>query len=443
MMTLIILAASLGTIPERPDLNGLVLDGAGKPIPGVRVLIYSAAARIGTNPYCPSCYADCTKSANTGEDGQFIIPSLDPSLIFRVLVVGDGFAPTFVDKVDPVRGPMEAVLRPIAPKKIDPRYSVRGQVVDPEGNPVIGAQVTPKDFKTEEWNGFSPGIVNPVAVTNLRGEYTLTSRSAVEYISVKVEARGLAPEIFSKLSAGEAKHQLKLHRGVSVTGLVTRDGKPLPGVMLGLVQTSRRSDSFLGNAEIATDASGRFLFSNVSSFEIYYVYGVMNSLKAFGCVTTITVSARDEGTTHDVGELKVVPSHRLAGRIILADGKPIPTHTRVLLGREQAWDSQMVELDREGRFSMEGLPVEQYSVSCQIAGYKLSPKNAGASPLNAFQLEGIIDRDVSDLSILYEPNGSQDERPVDFRDPVFQKEMKSFKTRREKLIRGVDPTSIP
>jgi hypothetical protein len=438
-MIALALLVAIAANPERPDLDGRVLDGAGKPISGVRVLIYTAAARVGVNPYCPSCYADCAKSADTGERGQFTIRSLDPNLIFQVLVIGDRFVPTFVDNVDPIRGPIEVVVRPIDPKRLDPRYSVRGRVFDPEGKPVIGAKLTPINFRTEEWKGFSPGIIDPVAVSDLSGEYILTSRSPVEYVSVKVEARGLAPEIFSKLSADSPAHQLKLNRGVSVTGLVTRDGKPLPGVVLGLVQMDRGSDSYLGNMEIATDASGRFLFSNVSSHKDYYVYGLMDSFKAFGCLAAVQMSAKDEGTTNDLGELKVVPGHRLAGRILLSDGKPLPAHTRVLLSRDQAWDSQIVELDDQGRFASDGLPTEVYSVSSQIKGYKLSPKNDSASPVNTYLLEGMVDRDIIDLRVLFEPVVPGDEKRTDWNDPDFRRRVKAFLARRTQLIVGVKP----
>src|SRR5437868_5681841 len=105
MSPLVFLAATLATVSVRADLNGRVVDASGKPIRGASVFIYTAGARVGVNPFCPSCYADCSKRAATGDDGGFLIRSLDSSLIFRVLVVGEGFGPSFVDKVDPLKGP--------------------------------------------------------------------------------------------------------------------------------------------------------------------------------------------------------------------------------------------------------------------------------------------------------------------------------------------------
>ena len=441
MSALVFLAATLAAVSDRADLTGRVLDVSGKPVRGARVSIHTAGARVGVNPFCPSCYADCAKSADTGDDGGFLIRSLDSSLIFRVLIVGEGFEPSFVGKVDPFKGPIEATLRPIDLKRLEPRRFIRGRVVDPEGSPVAGAEVTPIEFKTEAHWGFAPDIVDPVAVTNLRGEFVLTSRSPAEYISVKIIARGLAPRRFDKLSPEVPIHELRLGRGVSVTGHVSREGKSLPGTVVGLVQVSRRSDTFLGATEISTDESGRFLFSNVAPNDRYYVYGIMSSLKVSGSLPAVELKAGGDGTTTDVGELEVVPGHRLAGRIVLSDGKPIPPHTRILVSREQAWDSQLAELDERGRFVVEGLPTEEYSVSSFIKGYRLSAKNECASPHNPGLLEGRVDRDVSDLTILYEPSGGEERGAANRNDSGSREAMKLFDDRRKRLIGGVAPAT--
>jgi hypothetical protein len=278
-------------------------------------------------------------------------------------------------------------------------------------------------------------------VTNLRGEFALTSRSPAEYISVQVKARGLASHLFGKLSPEKPSHELRLGRGVGVTGRIVREGKPLPGVVVGLVQASRNSRTFLGPTQIATDESGRFLFINVAPNDLYYVYGIMSSFKAYGSLRAFEVKACGDGTKTDVGELEVVPGHRLAGRIVLSDGKPLPLHTRILVSRGQAWDTQMAEVDEEGRFVVEGMPTEDYSVSSFIKGYEMSSKNECADPVNPGLLEGRVDRDVSDLTILYEPSGGGERRPPKHEDPQVPMTMDSSLARRRQLIGGVDPAT--
>src|ERR1700722_11907324 len=85
----------------RPDLTGTVKDTDGKPLPQATIFIYTAGPKEGVSVFCPSCYAGCRNHATTDPAGHFKIESLDPSLIFRVLVVGKGRQPKFVAKVDP------------------------------------------------------------------------------------------------------------------------------------------------------------------------------------------------------------------------------------------------------------------------------------------------------------------------------------------------------
>src|SRR5690348_5167557 len=71
----------------KPDLTGVVKDSDGQPLPQASVFIYTAGPKIGTGILCPSCYADCRKRATTDAEGRFKIESLDPNLLFRILVV--------------------------------------------------------------------------------------------------------------------------------------------------------------------------------------------------------------------------------------------------------------------------------------------------------------------------------------------------------------------
>jgi hypothetical protein len=443
-------------LSERPDLAGEVFDKAGKPVRGARVLVFTAEARVGVNAVCPGCYLDCAKAATSAEDGSFIIRKLDSSLIFRLLVVRDGFEPAFVAKVDPLHGPIRAELKRLEPSQLPTRQKLGGRVVDPDGTPVIGAEISPVMFNTEAHRGFKPGIVDPIAVTNLRGEFLLTSKSPIESITVKVQARGLASKIFRGLEPAGSNRELKLGRGVTVTGRILREGKPLAGVVVGLVQARRTAEDFLGPTQIATDSSGRFTFSNVTaagqgtqfppwvahnygSDDLYYVYGIMSSFKAFGSLPIVDVTVGADESTTDVGDLKVGSGHRVAGRITLSDGKPVPPHTRLTVGRERAWDWQIIDVDAAGRFLAEGLPAENYEMSSIIKGYELSSQNAGASPFNMGSLEGRVDQNVTDLVILYEPSNGTRRNARQFDQRELRKAMDEFKVRRAQLIRGVNP----
>src|SRR5690242_16826883 len=117
----------------RPDLVGHVA-GRGT-APEATIFIFTAGPKVGTSTFCPSCYADCRKSAKTDEQGNFKIESLDPQLIFRILVVAKGFTPRFVTKVDPANGPVNVYLQRVDLTNVTPDRSIRGQVVDASGKP--------------------------------------------------------------------------------------------------------------------------------------------------------------------------------------------------------------------------------------------------------------------------------------------------------------------
>ena len=286
MSLLLTLTVLLATKPDRPDLSGRVVNQAGEPLRGATALIYTAAARVGINPYCPSCYADCAKSAKTDDAGAFVIRSLEPDLIFRVLVVREGYKPAFVEKVDPFKGPIRAKLMPIDKDRLKDRHFVRGRVVDGDGKPVVGAEVSPYTFKTETHWGFMPGIFDPVAVSNQEGAFLLTSNSPIEYVDVKIKARGFAGKIAADLAPGKPEPTITLNRGAFLAGRVVHKGKPLPGVGVGYVTVNRslggrpeNRTHYIDRAEIATDDQGRFLFSNVNAGDDLYVYGLMTTLK--------------------------------------------------------------------------------------------------------------------------------------------------------------------
>lgn len=385
----------------RLDLEGHIL-ARGKPVPDATVFIYTAGPKIGTSTFCPSCYADCRKSAKTDAEGKFKIESLDPRLIFRILAVAKGFAPKFESKVDPDEGPVYVTLRAVDLKDVTPDRSLRGQVVDSDGKPVFGAVVAShgvrrKDDSGTMW-GQLPGV-DPLAVTDESGEFLLTALDPFVSLDVRVEARTFANKTFSNLPSGTAHHTLKMTEGVTVKGRVLSQRKPLAGVSVGMVSVDRGVENFTGNFEIGTDSDGQFAFMNLPANVDYQIYGLMNTLRTNGTIPIRNVHAGADGTTVDAGDLLVEPACRLAGRVECSDGHRLPMATRLLISREQAWDSIQVEVGEDGTFDIQGIPKETISLSARVGGYHISPKNPSLDPLND-RLVGRVEQDVTNLVFL-------------------------------------------
>lgn len=409
--------ASAEDAPPRPDLAGTVFDDSGAPLREATVFLYTAGPRTGTSTFCPSCYPDCRKQAMTDRNGHFRIESLDPKLVFRLLVVAADYKPEFLRGVDPQAGSVEVALEKLDRSRVGPKQCLRGRVVDPEGQPIFGAAVNFDSYFFEDGTGRGGECegVDQVAVTDHDGRFLLSTEQKFETMTVSVEARGFARRKFFRLARTKT-HELKLTEGAMVTGRLVKAGKPLKRISVGLVSVDR-SENFTGNFEVGTDAEGRFLFVNVPPYQQYYVYGLMERLRGLGCTPVKRIRVGPDGETKEAGDLGVVPGLRLSGRVILSDGEPVSPITRLGIYRQEAWDSISIELDDEGRFEAANLPPESYSISVRIPGYTISVKNKSLDRLNGNSLIGTLEKDTS-LLILLEPG--------DFKSPD--------------LRRGVPPT---
>lgn len=398
--SLLLVGASSGA--ERPSLTGRVLDEKGAPLSRATVFIYTAAPKTGSSQVCPSCYPDCTKKAETDTGGKFSIPSLDPSLTFRLLVVAGGRQTTFVPKVDPTNGETSVTLKPLDQSALNSKTRITGMVIDEKGDPVAGAVLGTEGVQVGDathWGGID-SYVDPVAVSDDKGFFLLPCQSGVDKVHAMAEARGVAKR-WVELRPGQ-DHIVRMQEGVTVKGAISLDGKPLKDVVIGLTTTDNACGTYLHDFEAVTDAAGNFLLVNVTPNNNYYVFAKMESLGGRGALPTKTLKAGASGTTLDLGQLKVGPARTLVGRIVLSDGKPIPPDTRLFLGREDAWDHTEVAVSPDGKFQLSGVPEEPVSISVRVKGYKFSKRNPSLDWLNG-GIVGRVDKDLKELTLLMEP----------------------------------------
>ncbi len=390
----------------RPDLTGTVSAKGGAPLPvPATVFIATAAPKTGSSTFCPSCYADCSKRARTDAQGGFKIEALDPQLTFQILAVAKGYQPKYVSRVDPAKGtPVKIELEPIGSANAAPECSLRGRVVNPKGAPIQGAVVERQGIETKDGGGTwgsLPGI-DPLAVTDENGEFLITAKKPFEMMSVKVTARMYADKHFNRLASGATRHELVMTEGAALTGRVLLDGKPLADVSVGVSALDRTAGNYLGHFEIGTGARGNFMFLNLPPDADFHIYTIMSTMEKFGSVATRQIHTGKDGETTDAGDLVAGPAHRLAGRVVLSDGQPVPPKTRLLISREAAWDSMQVTLDKDGNFDVTGVPSETISLSIRAGGYHVSARNLSVDQLNPFQLVGSVGHDITNLVFLLE-----------------------------------------
>lgn len=398
----------------RPDLKGTIETQDGHPVQGT-VFIYTAGPKVGTSTFCPSCYPDCEKSAKADAAGDFKISSLDPRLVFRILAAAPGYKPKFVSKVDPAKGPVEIRLAPIELATAPACNSLHGRVVDTNGAPIAGAVVEANGIREFNGGGRWGELqgVDPLAVTDRKGDFVITSIKPFDMMDVRASARGYANRTFTKLASGNEVHTLTLTTGAAIEGRVLFHGKPLAHVEMSIASADRTMDASTAYMDIGTDLDGRFVVYNLPPDSSYSVSGTMNSLAPIGVITVRPAQTGNDGSVTDLGDLIVTPGYRMSGRVLLADGKPLPPKTRLLISRDSAWDSIQVALPPDGRFDVSNVPCETYSLSVRVPGYYLSPKNASYDTLNPGRLVGRVDGDTTHLLILLD-RGKNGPGPQDY-----------------------------
>jgi hypothetical protein len=395
-------AADPPTEPQRAAITGSVSDREGRPIPRASVMIWTAAPKRGYSRYCPSCYADCGKRAVTDAKGKFSFERVDPSLRFNLLVVCQGFAPLDVQKVEPFGNPVVARLLPrVLPS--DPLQVVSGRIVGPNGEPAADAVVDPEFVSWKREDGTSDAIwghgegLDPLAVSNDQGEFEVTFKRAALKMNLCVYARGMAPKWF-ELPTGSERHTLRLQRGATIRGRLVQFGKPIADAEMGLITKDRNMLGSFPEARIATRSDGRFEFANVAVPNDWLLYAKMDSIATKGATVPVSCHTID-GDDIDVGDISVMPGHRVRGRVILTDGKRIADGMQIRIDSEEAWDTQSVLLPPDGRFEFKNVPTGEYHLDPGVKGYYLSKKNPNLS----WTIEGRIDSDLNDFIILIDP----------------------------------------
>ena len=394
---------SLAAADPRPDLVGRVEETDGSPVAKATVFVYTAGPKKGTSTLCPSCYADCRKKTRTDADGRFKIESLDPALLFRLLVVAPGHESSFATKVDPARGEQEIVLNPLSQEELTSTRRVKGLVVGPDGKPVPEAVISPEGVgmgHTTRWGG-TDSYVEPLAVADEQGRFILYCRSPdADLIHATADGRGVAKQWVSLKPGGD--YLIRMREGVTVTGTIVRNGQPVRDVALAVVTTDRTCGKYFNGHDTTTDRDGRFQMWNVPPDREFYIYSRMASSPGPGALPARKFTTGASGSSQDLGKLLLQTAFKVAGRVVLSDGKPIPAGTKILLSRETAMDVLQVTLGADGAFEFTGVPAESMSLSLRVKGYQFSKRNPNLDRLNG-SIVGRVTGDLTQLDLLMEP----------------------------------------
>jgi hypothetical protein len=394
----------VGSVAIGSDLTGRVVDFNNRPLAGATVLVSTAAPREGVAVFCPSCYLDCGRTATTDADGQFTFNDLDPSLVFRLVATAEGHRSRVSDKIDPLTDKAQIALEPL-PKDLSPERVIRGRVIDAAGKPVVGAQVEPFGCQTADkrWWGSLPGV-DPVSITNQKGEFIITAAEPAEAFDLEVRSPRHATKRFGLRETGK-DHDLAVEDGAMIRGRLLKDGKPVNGVSVGLVQCDRGAEGFLGEYQIGTRDDGSFEIPFVPPNNDFYIYTTMESMKGAGSLPLKRVTIGESGTLVDLGDLEAGPAHTLSGRIVLANGATLREPIQLLLSREGAWDSQRAMVSGDGTFRFENVPEQEpVTFTARIPGYHLAQELNRFQQLRDWSIALFVEGPRDDINIHFAPD---------------------------------------
>ena len=359
---------------ERVDLTGIVLDEVGEPVAGAYVFVESARPRKGTSNICPSCYPDCQKRAVTDSKGEFKLPAMDSSLLFHLLFVAKEYEATSKEKVDPLLSPVSFALWKRPPLNDDQRL-INARVYDSTGKPAVGAYLEVEGAELTgmtTWGGHKK-YIQVIGVSDDRGVMTLVASAELRNGLGILHAPGHAQQ-WVKVSPGK-DHLFLLHEGVLVKGQVLKDGQPVAGLRLGFSGADRTAGEFLHGWEVNTDDNGRFSFLNVTPGKQFNLYSMAKSAAKLGTLGPRAFASGPDQTTLDLGKMDAKSPLHLRGRVVSESGDNVLGGTKIMLGREQAWDYQEATINDDGEFEFDGLGPEQVEISLRAPGYKFSKKN--------------------------------------------------------------------
>lgn len=389
---------------EEPGRIEGVIGSAAGPVSNAWVFIYSAAPREGAGILCPTCYPDCVKRARTDAEGKFFIEPVDPNLMFRLLVLAKGYRPDFIRDVDPLFGGAHLSLKPLKMANMPIESRVTAKLIDPEGKPVVGARVDVEGTRYGQYSYSSStsGKVDPMAVTDENGEFFLDCTNGLDAITVEITARSVAKRRMW-LDTGKA-HLIRMTEGVAVTGRLVHEGKPVAGVAVSMNTEERSSEVFMRGFDVATDSEGRFSLPNIPPNNRFVLYSKMKDLQDLGAsLSSQKVTTGADGSTMNLGDLKLGTAYSVRGRIVTADNQPVPGRTRVNLSLEEAWDNQEARTDEDGNFEFLNVPAESVSLYLRVNGYRISGKNPSKDWLNEGRIVGRLTGNIEDFVIHLEP----------------------------------------
>jgi hypothetical protein len=389
----------LGTVklPAGAVIEGRVTDTRGAPIDKAEVRIATRQTSFGSFDTVFSLPEKSELEAvHTGPDGTFRIPDLRRGKTYKLMARHSGHVEASAPSVQaPTPEPVRIELRPAR--------TLSGRVVDPEGEPVRGADVFwVEDLRLSVAGGMPDvaGGLRSQSVTDAEGFFEISGLEP-GLIHLEVSAPGYKPKRLSAVQIPEDRDAerltIPLDRGSFVdVRVLDSAGEPVVGAwVMAFPESPADSSPFLFSSglrslEPATDGEGlvRIEIQGPGRYRI--------SARGWDQEASTTVEV-EQGTTPQV-ELRLKEGAQLSGRITGEDGWGI-AGAQVVFGTDepdQGYETS-VESDADGSF---------LSPSLKDGAYRLRAEKTGfAQPGGPLEVE-VAGRPVAGIEIRLAEDGT-------------------------------------
>ncbi|OWK35579.1 M56 family metallopeptidase [Fimbriiglobus ruber] len=316
-------AAPPGKENRTVTLTGVCEDDTGKPLPGVRVVLYRYDW---TNLKDEKIHDQVT-----GNDGRFSFPDVPALPADELTNWGYLLAATSAG-----RGSVVEYLQPQALKgpprlRLGPAAALQGRVTDIAGKPVAGARV---------WGSFTNSPIEGVRSTwtDANGRYAITDMTAWGSDATKPQPAGAGMGMavsgcFFHVHHPDYARAMPMYRGMpAAVDVVLKPaaviegrvmdrvtGRPAGGVHVELQPAMDRPDRYPEGAETRTDAEGHYRFASMPAGK----YALWADAPDRTCVTPdlMTIEA---GKSHTAPVIELIEGGWIEGHVVAADtGKPV------------------------------------------------------------------------------------------------------------------------
>jgi protocatechuate 3,4-dioxygenase beta subunit len=344
-------------VPPASGTSGRVVDEAGKPVAGARILVVASETGFdGDSRYIGE--------GRTGADGAFAVPDA-PEGTRVVLVRAAGFVPV-------TRVQIEA--RSDEKISLQRGGTVKGAVLDVSGKPAAGVIVTAEEV---------------AAQTDAQGNFRMAGVSAGAHRLQALWKEDFAAQKDSvRVKKGEeTEASLKLRLGSAIPGTVVEEGtrKPVAGVRISAYASTGFGGFARRRAErmARTDARGRFRLPGLAPAR----YAVQAAKEGYLSAQVAGVNA--SGQSVPPTNLALRKAASISGKVTDEKGQPV-AGARVRITREMGmrrllrgaagnpaalFGGQGVLTVADGTFRLRGLePERNLSVEAARSGYATARK---------------------------------------------------------------------